>query len=314
MMKKKKPILIVLGIILLILLVLFFVFSRTTPTEEGEGSALRRFFTFGTRTNQQGTGNETGGDLLNGGINPLTGREYTDEELRLLRQDQERINREQSTTFTGQQPINPFDINRNGTNFDGTGGFGDSDGGGSDTREPNTPIQPPRPPVPPSGPLCSDVDLYITFTEDEQREIARLQQRFNAIAENIVSDQDVQTEEQNYNTFVLRTERFVELGEMCTGNITKAKASGSVFATLRVPTPFWTESDTPRSFIASSLQRTSVRVSCGDGFETGPLSAFVCTRNVYTLPAIDPTYEKQDTDTWGIPFSWFETFYRIYIW
>jgi len=348
MMKKKKPLLILLGIIFIILVILFFVFSRKSPGATGEESALRRFFTFGTRTSQDETGNETGGDFLNGGINPLTGREYTDEELRLLRQEQDRLNREQETTFTGQQPINPFDPNRSlggsggtggggtggGTGGGGTGGgtgnpfTGTGDFGNDDTTDnpqnPITPvIRPTRPSTLPQGPACSDIDLYITFTNEEKIQIEKLQQRFNAVAENIVSDEDVQIEENNYGTFKIRTERFEELNLMCEETI--VKASSSPFSTLRVPTPFWKSPEAKLSFIAQNIQRTMRNVrrpgtegdpACEGGVVLDPLVDRRCRIDtyVYTLPLVDNLFEKIDIDGAGTPFNWFEILYRIYIW
>lgn len=298
-MKKKKPILILLGIILIVLVILFFALSKKPAGENAEGGALRRFFNFGSRTSQQGTGNETGGDLLNGGINPLTGREYTDEELRLLRQEQERANREQGTTFTGQQPINPFDPNSQG-GFSPTGDFGD------------TPPPPPvttittRPPInTPSGPACSDVDLYITFTEEEKAQIAKLQQRFDAIAGNLVSDQDVKDEENNYSGFVVRTERFAELTKMCTD--TMALAASNPYSTLRIPTPFWKDEKAFPSFIARHIQARDQGVQI---FGNVNLEH---TNVTYTIPLLDSTISIPDT-TGGIPFNWFEILYRLYIW
>lgn len=330
MMKKKKPILILLAIIFIIFVILLVFFGRKSGEEGSEESALRRFFTFGTRTSQDETGNETGGDFLNDGINPLTGREYTDEELRLLRQEQDRLNREQETTFTGQQPINPFDPNRSlsgsggtgGNPFTGTGDFGNDD----TTNNPQNPIRPvirpTRPNTPPQGPACSDIDLYITFTDQQKADIAKLQQRFNAIAGNIVSDEDVQIEENNYSTFKIRTERFEELNLMCEQVV--AKASSSPFSALRVPTPFWKDTKAKLSFIAQDIQRTTRNVR-RPGTEGDPIcesggSSFIIDRRcridtyVYTLPLVDSLFEKIDIDGAGTPFNWFEILYRIYIW
>lgn len=322
-MKKKKPLLILLAFIFLILVILLILFSnKKGGGTEGEGGAIKKFFTFGSRTDQSGTGNETaGGDLLNGGINPLTGREYTDEELRLLRQEQERANRERATTFTGQQPIDPFNTNgnqngggsNNGGGYTGTGDFGNSGGnnngsgntGGSGTTTTTTT----RPPVTtPSGPVCSDTDLYITFTDEEKAQIAKLQQRFSAISENLVSDQDVQTEENNYSNFKIKTERFAELTLMCENTITKA--AGNPFSTLRVATPFWKDQRANLSFIAKHIVATGSSMFGSSGQILGTVKVNDVT---YTMPQVDPAFKQTDT-TGGIPFNWFEVFYRIYIW
>jgi hypothetical protein len=337
-MKKKKPLLIILAFIFLILVILLIFFSNKKGGEGEEGgSAIKKFFTFGSRTDQTGTGNETaGGDLLNGGINPLTGREYTDEELRLLRQEQERANRERATTFTGQQPIDPFNTNGNengggnnggGNNggYTGTGNFGNSGGSGSGNGNTgggssSTTTRPPT--TTPTGPVCSDTDLYITFTEEEKAQIAKLQQRFSAISENLVSDQDVQTEENNYSGFKIKTERFAELTLMCEDTITKA--AGNAFSTLRVPTPFWKDSRSLPSFIAKHIQRTMKNIP-RPGRQDDPLcndpngnflTDNLCTIDtyVYKLPLIDAAVEKTDIDGYGTPFNWFEIFYRLYIW
>lgn len=328
-MKKKKPLLILLAFIFLILVVMLIFFSNKKSEDGGgEGSAIKKFFTFGSRTDQTGTGNETaGGDLLNGGINPLTGREYTDEELRLLRQEQDRANRERATTFTGQQPIDPFNTNGNqgggenggggnngeGNNngYTGTGNFGNSGGSGSGNGNTgggsgDTTTRPPI--TTPTGPVCSDTDLYITFTDEEKAQIAKLQQRFSAISENLVSDQDVQTEENNYSTFKIKTERFTEMTLMCENTI--AKTAGNAFSTLRVPTPFWKDSRANLSFIAKHIVATGTSLFGSSGQILGTVKVNDVT---YTMPQVDPAFKQTDT-TGGIPFNWFEIFYRIYIW
>lgn len=308
MMKKKKPLLILLGILLIILIALFFIFSgKPQEGDEGIGGTLRRFFNFGIRTTQEGEGGETGGDLLNNGINPLTGREYTDEELRILRQEQDRLNREQQTTFSGQQPINPF--------TPGTNPFNTPTTTGGQQNRPTTSTSPTQPPSQNTqGPICSDIDLYITFTPEEQAEIAKLQQRFNAIAVNLASDQDVETEEVSYSNFKIRTERFNELTTMCKNTI--EKAATSPYATLRVPTPFWRDTNAQQSFLGQYLERRQ-GTATQPGRENDPAcSGGLCVIStfIYSLPRIDSSIEKIDPNGNGIPYNWFEVLYRLYIW
>jgi hypothetical protein len=317
MMKKKKPLLILLGIIFIILIILLLVFSnKKNEIGTEQESSLRRFFSFGSRTSQTETGNETGADYLNGGINPLTGREYTDEELRLLRLEQERLNREQETTFAGQQPINPFNPNRERNNRDSFGGFGNF---GDNTEERN-PLPPPtptpinRPNITRQGPICSDTDLYITFTNEEKARIAKLEQRFYAIAETIASDEDVQQEESNYSNFKIRSERFAELNAMCE-DVVKAGESNPFFS-LRVPTPFWKDDRSKPSFIYEHIQASRDPSENLFGSFSSRITGLIRENDkniTYTMPLIDTEF-KQMSISGGIPYNWFEILYRLYIW
>jgi len=86
------------------------------------------------------------------------------------------------------------------------------------------------------GISCSATDSAITFTPDEIQQLNALQTRYNAIAANLASNDDVATELSTYTSYKLEEAKIAELQNFC---VATTPLLSDPEMKRHVPTPFW---------------------------------------------------------------------------
>ncbi len=260
-MKKILKLILLIVIIVAIVLVVWWLVGRNTAVKNGTSPvSFRSFIGLGDgnplpgpdsggltpdTTGSQGTattpdGNDDGIDDDFSDENDVLDRDYAD-----------------VSVFT-EGPLTPADSDGGGAGGGSTGGGGTSGGGGAGggstggggtsggggagggstggggTSGGGTPPGD----IPPVFPICSDADVTITFTPDEIRRLNALQTRFYAIAVDLRTDTDVDTELVNYDVFKAKADTIAEFYNYCQS---KAPLITAAPYKTRVGTPYWYE-------------------------------------------------------------------------
>ena len=235
-MKKFLKILIILLLILAILLGVSWLISRRTAVKNGTTPpTFRQFLNWGTKTP---TTTPNSGEVSS---------VFVDNNV-ASQSPQGSVSNTPGVAVS--QFTNPSSVPTQ-TSGGQSGGPVVPSGNGGTTPSPGAdPTTTPPAQVPPiiPGPECSDADLNIEFTPDQLAQLQALQNRFYAVAQSIHNDADVATETGNWSNFKGKVQKFTELYNTCLAKTVNPPTPDSKVVTgaeytVRVPTPFWHETD-----------------------------------------------------------------------
>ncbi|MDB5188687.1 MAG: hypothetical protein JWM92_285 [Candidatus Nomurabacteria bacterium] len=192
--------------------------------------------TSATFTSGQPTAGNAGGAGTIGGTNTLG----TPDNFQVSKFTSNPLSPADTTTFTNNGSIGGPNAFGGAGNFVATAGAGTTPLGSNGL----------------SGGLnCSATDSAITFTPDEITQLNALQTRYNAIAANLASNDDVATELSTYTSYKLEEAKIAELQNFCAAT---TPLLSDPEMKRHVPTPFWHDTNQDsETFTAGGVNTTA---------------------------------------------------------